>query len=318
MSSYLHNESQTLTGLFESYLSECQHSKGLRSETIKSYRQVFQTFQKVVPEVWAPADIGLDTLNVFFSRLHTRERTVGHRIVIGGIKASTIKTYYNKLIVFFRWLERYSHLQSGLSDRMTKPPNPVYDDHRALTNAEVSKIMAAISLHTKDDVLMQQRDMLIISLGIYSGLRRGELLGLRLQDVDFHNRTLFVDKATSKSKKSRHVPLHPLVLNLIRAYFSERKHRGISCDRLIISLKRDTPLTIYGLKHWVERYRKISGVRFHMHQTRHTFACSLALSGAHILTVMKVLGHASVKTTQTYTRSIESEQSRAFIERLHF
>lgn len=308
----------TLQDVFKTYISECIHSKKLRSATIKSYEEVFATFQKIVPELHYPRDIQLHSMPLFFKRLQTRERLVGKILVRGGIKPSTIKTYYSKLIAFFRWMERYDYLEEGLCCKIIKPPTPVYDDEKALSDENVSKLMSAISLYNSDNLLGYQRDLLILSLGIYSGLRRQEILSLKIQDVNLEKRTLFVAKETSKSKKNRYVPLHPILANQIKEHFKERKLQKRSCEYLITSIRKDAPLTIYGLKHWVARYNKLSGVKFHIHQTRHTFACSLARVNADVTTIMKALGHSSLQMTQRYLRSITSEDSRSYIEQLSY
>jgi integrase len=89
-------------------------------------------------------------------------------------------------------------------------------------------------------------------------------------------------------------------------------------DALIISTKTHKPFTVHGLKHWVERYRRLSGVHFHVHQARHTFACALARQKANTSTIMKVLGHSTIRMTETYLRSIVPEDSREYINKLSF
>ncbi|MCI2229934.1 site-specific integrase [Polaribacter sp. MSW13] len=309
---------QELKELFQNYLSECEYSKQLRKATIKSYHDVFSTFQKIMPEIILVDDLYPLVMNLFFQRLKTRKKIVGKNTVRIGVKDSTIRTYYNKLIAFFRWLENHQYIPLNFTKQIAKPANPIYEDEQALSSYAVSKIIAAISLHTTDDVFAHKRDLLIISLFIYTGVRRGELLGLRVQDIHLENKVLFINGATSKSKRSRKIPLHPILLLQLKAYFLERKKRKITSDALIVSCKQDTALTHYGLKHWVNKYRKLSGVSFHVHQARHTFACSLAKLNADVTTIMKALGHSNLKTTQRYLRSINSEHSRAYIDQLSF
>ena len=309
-------ENNQLKILFSEYLLECNYTRGLSPETIKSYNHVFNTFTKVMPELSAPDFLMKNSLNLFYERLGTRERPVGNKMISGKLKQSTIKTYYSKLVAFFRWLERNNHLESGFSDTIAKPPEPRYTDEKALTDEEVTKLMAAINLHTIDDVFMYQRDMLILNFCIYSGLRRNELLSLKVQDIDLTKRTITVKAITSKSKKDRHIPLHPQLLQQVDTHLKERRIRGLKCPYIVTSTRKDEQLTIYGLKHWVERYRKLSGVRFHIHQTRHTFACSLAKSGADIATIMKALGHSTTRMTERYLRSITPENARSYIDKL--
>lgn len=307
-----------LETLFDNYISDCMYTKQLRPDTLKSYQAVFKCFIKVMPELDGPKDIQPHTLSLFYKRLATRERLVGRKMVRGALKPSTIKTYYSKLMAYFRWLEHFEYIDKDLTDKIPKPPEPVYEDERALSHDDISKLIATIGLHTMDDYLMFQRDMLIISFCIYSGLRRRELLGLQIQDIDLRSKTIRVNAKTSKSKKNRFIPLHPELLHQVDAHLKERRLRGLKCPFIIISTTKDAPLSIYGLKHWVERYRKLSGVRFHIHQTRHTFACSLAQSGADIATIMKALGHSTTRMTERYLRSITPEQARSYIEKLSY
>ena len=75
------NETKELRSLFDVYISECEYTKGLRPETIKSYKEVFNTFQKVMPEIICPSDIAIDTLNILYRRLSTRKRLVGKEMI---------------------------------------------------------------------------------------------------------------------------------------------------------------------------------------------------------------------------------------------
>ncbi len=149
-------------------------------------------------------------------------------------------------------------------------------------------------------------------------IRKGELLSLRVQDIDFEKRTLFINGKTSKSKKSRFIPLHFTLITHLKVYLKERQQRKSQCDALIISNKNDTAFTEYGLKHWVNKYIKLSGIKFHIHRFRHTFACSLAKENADLMSIMNVMGHSTTQMTERYLRSITSEHSRPFIEKISF
>lgn len=308
-----------LSELFEEYLLECLYSKQLRAETIKGYKAVFTTFEKVMPEINDIKDVSPQMMTTFFRRISTRKRLVGKVLVKAGVKPSTIKTYHNKLMVFFSWLEKHQYISEGfLTQNITKPPDPVYEDAKALSSNAISKLISAVAMHSSDSPFLYKRDLVMMSLLIYTGIRKTEFLSLRVQDINFQDRCLFINGKTSKSKKSRTVPMHPTLAMHLRVYLQERKLRKSTCDTLIISSKSDSGLTSYGLKNWVEKYKKVSGVRFHLHQMRHTFACSLAKSGADIVTIMKALGHSTIRMTERYLRSITPEDSRSYIEKLSF
>lgn len=307
-----------LQHLFNRYLTDCEYTKRLRPQTIKGYRDVFNNFQTMVPEVMCAEDIRPHLVGEFFRRLGTKKRQVGNQIKI-GVKPSTTDTYYRKLMAFFNWLENNGYIpEKSISNKIARPPTPTYDDDRALTEEEVSKIISAINLDGMNDPFQYKRDMAIISILLYTGIRKGELLGLRIQDVDFQEQNLFIQSVTSKSKRSRVVPMHGVLLTHLSTYLKARKTRKSICEALIISTRRDSPFTIHGLKHWVEKYNKLSGVNFHLHRFRHTFACRLAKANADVTSIMNVLGHSSLRMTQRYLRSIKSEDARSYIDKLSF
>jgi len=318
----LNYQNNTITELqkhISNYLMECEYSKRLRSETIKSYSEVFKTFQKIMPEIKTINQIHPSMMSEFFRRLQTRERIVGKETKVTGVKPSTIRTYYNKLIAFFRWLEYRDIIPlNSFSSKTVKPPMPDYEDDKAMSEEEISKLVASITLHGRNNTFRYNRDILIVSLLLYTGIRRGELLGLRVKDIDFENRTLFVRGNTSKSKKSRHIPMHYTLMTHLKTYLEQRRVKNSKCGALILSSSKDEPLSIDGLRYWVSKYKKKSGVQFHIHRFRHTFACSLAKAKSDIISIMRVLGHSTPRMTLKYLRSIQTEDARDSIGRLSY
>lgn len=273
MSYYQNITTNELDALFENYISDCQYSKQLRPQTIKSYTDVFKTFRKIMPEIITINDLHPFVITEFFKRISNRKRIIGNKEIHTGVKISTIRTYYNKLIAFFRWAEQLGYIEKdSLVCKIPKPPNPKYEDERALTDEEISKIISAIALYNSDNSFAYKRDLLIISLFIYTGMRRKELLSLRIQDINFETKTIFINGKTSKSKRSRYIPIHYTLLQQLKSYLSMRKKMNSNADALIVSTRTHKPFTVHGLKHWVERYRKLSSVRFHVHQAS-TYLC---------------------------------------------
>lgn len=308
-----------LESLFEAYINECEYTKQLRPHTVIGYRDAFKNFLGLMPEVLTVNDLHQHVLSVFFQRLGRRERVIGKETVKVGVKASTIRAYYNRLIIFFKWLETSEFIEKGsLTPKIVKPPVPKYTDSRALGEEEISQIIASITMNTIDEPYAYVRDLTIVSIFLYTGIRKSELLALKVQDVDLTERTLFIDGETSKSKVSRIIPINAILFSQLKVYLKKRRDRGFRCDTLLTSTKSDTPLTQHGLKHWVERYIKLSGVKFHVHRFRHTFACSLAKSKADVITIMKVMGHSSIEMTMRYLRSIKPDNARSYIDKMRF
>jgi len=267
-----------------------------------------------MPEVLTPLDLKPYVVHEFFKRLGERAKKNGKEL-----KTSTIRTYFNKLIVFFKWLEVNDIIErKSLTTRVIKPPNPKYHDEKALNEKQVSKIISSVALNTMDNEFMQKRDLALLQTLLYTGVRRGELLGLRIQDIDFGRKTLFINGKNSKSKKSRYIPLHCSLLTTLKFYLKMRESKHSTCPNLFVSSKYDRQLTTHGMKHWVLRYNQLSGVNFHLHQFRHTFACNLAMQGTNIVSIKNLLGHATTLMTESYLRSIKTEEARLYINSLMY
>ena len=104
----------------------------------------------------------------------------------------------------------------------------------------------------------------------------------------------------------------------LKEYLHERKKNGFKTEYLFVAYGIDRRLTVHGLKHWVERISRLSGVKFHLHQFRHTFATNLAMQDVGAIKIQKLMGHTDMKMTQTYLRSIPTEEMLEDVNKLSF
>lgn len=307
---------KNLAQLYKEFETECTYFNRLRPETIRGYRNVFELFIKVMPEVEYASDLSSELLLEFFKRLQLRSRIVGKGTIVSGVRNSTIKTYWTKLNSFIQWLISKRYCESNPISEV-RLPQPDYDDIKALSDIEIRKIYSSISLYASTSFRLK-RDTLMVSVLVFCGLRMSEFLALEIKDINIEKRLLTVQGSTSKSKKVRYIPIHPTLLMHIKDYLSERKLIKYSSPKLIVSSSTGQGLSKHGLKHWVKRIGEISGVRFHLHQFRHTFACNLASQNVHAVKIQKLLGHGSLNMTMTYLRSIDSKDLGDDINKLTF
>jgi integrase/recombinase XerD len=309
-----HISKKTLQQFHEEFISECQFSRRLRPETLRGYKSVFKLFLLVMPEVVYVESLTPDIMKEFFKRIETREKIVGKNNVKSGIRDSTVKTYWNKLNSYFQWLLANSNIQKSPLENI-QPPEPTYDNNLALETCDIEKIFTAITLHSQNALLLR-RDMLIVNILLFCGVRKGEFISLQVRDIDFEKAMLTVRGETSKSKKTRHIPIHRTLMLHLMEYITERNKRRYKTPYLIVSSNGDSRLTVHGLKHWVDRLNELSGVKFHLHRFRHTFACNLAMANVGLIKIQKLMGHADPKMTATYLRSISTEDLRDDINKL--
>jgi site-specific recombinase XerD len=91
----------------------------------------------------------------------------------------------------------------------------------------------------------------------------------------------------------------------LKDYFQERK--SLKTEYLIVTTRGDKALTQHGLKHWVKGLIIKSGIKFHLHQFRHTFACKLCEANVNVFKVQKMMGHLDISMTMRYARSLRTQ-----------
>ena len=170
------------------------------------------------------------------------------------------------------------------------------------------------------------------TLAIYSGFRRGELLGLEWKDVDFDNNVISVRRTsnytkargtytdTTKTKKSqRSLKFPQLVMDLLRDYKSVQDKERIAAgmawtytDRLFVQdnglpMNNNTPYL------WFMKFCKRNNFRFcDIHSMRHFYASSLINEGVDAAAVSSALGHSVIGTTTSiYCHTFQQAQARA-------
>lgn len=305
-----------LKQLFENCVDEWRFTTCLRPETIRGYIAVFDLFLKIMPEVVEIDDLTAEMLNEYFKRIENRKRIVGRNTFKSGVKKTTIKTHWSKLNVFFKWLKENGHLETNPLKGI-KPPRVSYDDYKRLEDHEINKIYASITLHTNDQFRLR-RDTLMISLLLYTGIRKGEFISLRVTDLDLNKKEITIRAETSKSGKTRTLKIHPSLFMHIKDYLNERNKRGYKTEYLITSSKEDKCLSRGGLKHWTEKIEQMSGLKFHLHMFRHTFACKLVEANVNAFKIQKLMGHTSINMTTKYLRSLKTENMEEDIGKISF
>ena len=306
---------RSLQELFSDYVSDCKYSLRRRKETIRGYEHTFRLLTKIKPELVSPELVTAQALTDFFKKLSTRERIVGKGEKRSGVKNSTIATYRSKLHSFFEWLQARGHIPENPLKNIPAP-EVIYDDKCALEKKDVEKLISAVNFRPKNPLTMK-RDIAMIYLLLLCGLRRGELVGLQVRDIDMEKRVLTVRGETSKSKHTRQLPINRQLVMRLDDYLEERNKRGYKTQYLIVSNNQDQGISTYGLAHWVKRLRQLSGVRFHLHQFRHTFTCALGKRNTSAIIIQKLLGHTDLRMTQRYLRSLSVEDLRDEVEKLN-
>ncbi len=300
-----------LPQLFDEFIFECEFVRKTRPETLQGYRNSFSTLNKICP------DITIENVNTaqiiqFFKTLEQRKRIVGKGVVKVGIKKSTVASHWNKLNSFFRWMNMKGYMNQNPFSSLGCP-RPIYEDKKFLKKEEIEKIVTAI-LTGSSTTLLLKRNLAIFYLLIFCGLRREELVLLQIRDIDFDRKELIVRAETSKSQRTRLLPLHSQVVMSLKDYLKERKE--YTSQYLIISASNDDKLSYDGLKHLVKKLCRMSGVNFHLHQFRHTFAVNFLVTNNNVVKLSQLLGHRDISTTMGYLRCLPTKELRSDVENM--
>jgi integrase/recombinase XerD len=243
--------------------------KGYAVKTIKSYTTCVNSFSRYYKK--SPLLISTDEIFAFFLKLRHEDKS-----------DATLNIYFQSLKFFYSL--------HGLSEKM--PKIKIRRRPRSLptilSRAEVLNIVencASMKLKT------------ILSIIYSSGLRISEAVRLKITDIDFDRRVIFIRNA--KNRKDRYTILANKTAALIKDYMNVYRPK----DHLFFSSK-DISLPVsesYIQDNFKNLVNKL-GIRknVHVHTLRHCFATHLLENGTSIFYIMHLLGHSNIQTTMIY------------------
>src|SRR6266849_3749441 len=309
-----------LRPLHQEFMGYSRFTRQISPNTLRGYQNAFDLLFKRYPDI-TTAMISPELLTEFFEWLQTRERIVGRGALRQGVKKTTIATYWVKLTKFFSWLVLKGYVAANpLKDKTLEFPRIRYDDRKYLERKDMKQILRTVSetIQWQND-LIRARNVAIIEVALYCGLRRTELLSLQVSDIDLTHGRLIVRAETSKSQMSRTIPLNSEVRQSLTNYLDERSRATLlySNPFLWVSGNKNASLKSEGLRYLVMLLFRESQLKFHLHQLRHTFAVNfLHNSGHSSFKLQGLLGHRSIGSTAAYTRCLPPEIVRGDLERM--
>ena len=164
---------------------------------------------------------------------------------------------------------------------------------RILSPAEVDALTAALRTH---------RDRAMVAAMVLGGLRRCEVLGLRLDDLRAAERRVFI--AEGKGGRQRLIPVSGRFFAAVAAYLDAERPPGAGTDRVFVVLKgprRGQPLSAKGTDEVLAAARRRAGLEHATcHELRHTCLTRLREAGMALEAVQAQAGHASIESTRIY------------------
>lgn len=163
---------------------------------------------------------------------------------------------------------------------------------------DMMAVLDALDFNTEN--VMDYQASLIVSVLYATGIRRAELMGIRLEDIDLPKKLL---KVLGKRSKERLVPLTSELVHHIEEFIRKREAYEVDHSYLFFTVNRKPlyPKMVYNLVH-----RALSGMNVRQkspHVLRHSIATHLLGSGAPINSIKDLLGHSNLAATQLYTHA---------------
>ena len=225
-----------------------------------------------------------------------------------GISNASINRKVSSLKSFYKFLLKTKQIDTSplLKHKALKAPKKI---QIPFSEKELDMVLNQIMYKEGFEGV---RDKLIVDLFYTTGIRRTELINLKIQNVDLSNKTI---KVIGKRNKERIIPILTIIEEQIKKYLSERSSiqelKESECFFLLSNGVKLNDSFVYRLINYY--FSNVSEkVKKSPHILRHTFATHLLNNGADINSVKELLGHSSLASTQVYTHNSLAELQKVY------
>lgn len=145
----------------------------------------------------------------------------------------------------------------------------------------------------------------ILILAMHTGMRRGEILSLKWENVDFDNKVLTITSENSKSKRIRYIPLNSKAFDALSKWKQQTEYK-------VYVFESSPGIPFKDIKKGFSALLKLADIEeFRFHDLRHHFASKLVMAGVDLNTVRELLGHSDMKMTLRYAHLAPEHKAEA-------
>lgn len=299
--------SKELSSLIEGY-SLCARSEGKSESTVELTKRTVGFLNDFLVRTGLPTSvelIGVNEIRGFILYLKQARRFEYHRLIRSRdreLAGHTINCYLRSIRAFWGWLLKEGFTDSNPFARIKIPKAP----RRVITpftEEQIQNLLKAIDTSTSSGL----RNYAMVLMFLDTGMRLGELTGLKMSDVDLRNRML---KVFGKGAKERRLPIGKRLLATLWKYQLYRPRPATGLIDNFFLTRDGWPLSKNRVETIIKNLGKkagLEGVRCSPHTFRHTFCIQFLRNGANLFTLQQMTGHSSLEVLRGYVALAESD-----------
>lgn len=287
-------------------LQRAEAVEGLSAKTTAGYRSAYRRFRAYLAET--------SVQHVFLAG-QVQEQT---RIMEGWVawlraheaNHTTVNTYWRCLHAPFARIAR----QDGCVDPTTflRTPKPGKPNTEFLTRRALDRVFRFVrNYQWPGGEFERARNVALLAVMALGGCRKGEVLRLRVEDVNCEANTIrIVLSKGPNGGKTRTICMLPALNRALAAYLAERQQREVVTDRLFVCVKKDDPIGDITLRRFCAFVSMKTDIHVAPHMLRHTCATILRQEGVPDRLSMEQLGHTTLSVLQRYSHVEPGERQR--------
>ncbi|WP_010236358.1 tyrosine-type recombinase/integrase [Clostridium arbusti] len=295
--------------LLDEFMIYCE-SKDLSKKTMMSYEQTLRLFFNYPNEekkIVNLSSISEKTIREYINYIKER----GKYTVVGDknslkinkpevrndygkkVSLTTINNYIRNIKVFFNYLKDQNYIKKDIVKNIKQ-----FKNDRKPKGFISDEQMSELLRHIDTTKFHEYRDYIIIQLLLDTGMRISESLAIKATDLDINYRSIFLPAENTKGKRNRYVYFSQIMQRNLKRWL-QYKDRYVESE-LLFCTSKGTQLLIRTFEKKIRDYgKRISLNDICPHQLRNNFSKRFLMAGGNIYTLSKILGHSSVKVTES-------------------
>lgn len=275
-----------LMPLVEQYCIYSEHLCGLSKNYITSIKGTFKVF--------------ITTSNIQYLEQCTQEsieRWLLTRTVEMKWKPTTFRTHHVHMRVVFEWLREKNMVTKNPLDGIRKPKLSKWLP-KSISLEDAERVLACVKSLKCTYYYEEKRNYAMLALMMFTGVRRWELVALKMEDVNLQR--MMISVIEWKGNKDRIIPISSRLAIILIEYIADRNRLNKQSEYFFTGSRTDGMLSVKWVDSVIKRVRTKSKIYFSAHSLRHSFATLMLEGGCDIYSLSQMMWHSKITTTTIY------------------